>query len=94
MSHKIHDTLLLLISLPIIDRFLQFFHSLQYRCLFSFSKMFVCYYHYTLIFQLHSQGSAETHLQYGGIHSNRIIANFLQSVPAKVLKIGRQLAKR
>ena len=30
-----------------------------------------------------SQGSVETHLQCGGMHSNHIIANCLQSVPVK-----------
>jgi len=30
-----------------------------------------------------SQGSVETHLWYGGIYNNRVIANCLQSVPVK-----------
>jgi len=32
-----------------------------------------------------SQGSVETHLQWGGIYNNHIIANFLQSAQVKVL---------
>jgi len=30
-----------------------------------------------------SQGSVETHLRYGGIYNNHIIANCLQRVPVK-----------
>ena len=30
-----------------------------------------------------SQGSVETHLQYGGIYNNYIVANSLHSVPVK-----------
>jgi len=36
-----------------------------------------------------SQGSVKTHLWCGGIHSNHLIANFLQSVPVKNVKIGQ-----
>jgi len=49
---------------------------------FNFIKMFVIiaiYAHFVYI----SQGSVETHLQCGGMHSNHIIANCLQSVPVK-----------
>jgi len=42
--------------------------------------MFVCYYAYFIDI---SQGSVETHLQYGKICNNHVIANCLQSVPAK-----------
>ena len=49
---------------------------------FPFTKMFVIiviHSHFIYI----SQGSVETHLWYGGISNNRIIANCLQSVPVK-----------
>jgi len=36
-----------------------------------------------------SQGSVKTHLRFGGIYNNHIIANCLQSVPIKNLKIGK-----
>jgi len=36
-----------------------------------------------------SQDSVKTHVQCGGIYDNHIIANCLQSVPVKKLKIGQ-----
>jgi len=46
------------------------------KCLFV---IIVIHSHFIYI----SQGSVETHLWYGGISNNRIIANCLQSVPVK-----------
>jgi len=36
-----------------------------------------------------SQRSVEAHLWCGGIYNNHIIANCLQSVPVRILKIGQ-----
>jgi len=36
-----------------------------------------------------SQGNVETHSRRGGIYNNHIIANCLQSMPVKNLKIGQ-----
>jgi len=49
---------------------------------FNFTKIFVIIVMYAYFVDI-SQGSVETHLQYGGIYNNHIIANCLQSVPVK-----------
>jgi len=43
-----------------------------------------CYYCYFFFAYIYiSQGSVDTHLPFGGIYNNHIIANCLQSVPVK-----------
>jgi len=49
---------------------------------FNFTKVFVIIVIYAYLIDI-SQGSVETHLQRGGICTNHIIANCLQSVPVK-----------
>jgi len=52
------------------------FFSFLLKCLFVIIVMYACFIDI-------SQGSVETHLRYGGIYNNHVIANCLPSVPVK-----------
>jgi len=54
------------------------------RFFFNFAKMFVIIVMYAYFIDI-SQGSVETHLRFGWIYNDHIIANCLQSVPVKEL---------
>jgi len=79
--HKKRGTLLLPISLPIIDNFQNSFTGTLCG---QFAKMWLFYVIHSY-FTYMSQGSVATHLCCGGIYNNHIIANCLQSVPMKEL---------
>jgi len=52
--------------------------NVDLKCFFNFTKMFIIVVH--AYFSHVLQGSVETHLRYGGIYNNHIIANCAQSV--------------
>jgi len=54
---------------------------------FNFTKMFVIIM-YAYFIDI-SRGNVETHLRYGAIYNNHIIANRLQRASERILKIGQ-----
>jgi len=64
--------------------------NVDLKCFFSIlpKYLFVIIVMYAYFIDI-SQGSVGTHLQYGGIYNNHIIAYCLQSVSERILKIGQ-----
>jgi len=58
------------------------------KCFFNFTKMFVIIVMYAYFSDI-SQSSVEKHLWSGGICNNHVIANCLQSVPVRIVKIDQ-----